>query len=111
MLQHMYSEDAVPKRAVERSFASKTLMQGFQIYPNPVSDNQTRVSFLLNDESAFQIDIYDILGRSLKTQLCGFMSKGYQEVSVDVTGFRSGQYILRVRTGYSTSAERFCVVR
>ncbi len=50
----------------------------FDAYPNPFNTG-THISFVLRNSSAVNIEVYDVLGRKVKTVFSGTLPSGYQE--------------------------------
>lgn len=72
----------------------------FNNYPNPFN-SQTHVSFVLKNGANVSIDVYDVLGRKVRTIFNGSLSSGYQEfvwngVSNSGQDVSSGAYFIRV---------------
>ena len=61
------------KKVTKLSFTGENcLMQNF---PNPFNE-QTHISFIIGNDGYFELKIYDITGKLVKTLSSGFMSKG-----------------------------------
>lgn len=77
----------------------------FNNFPNPFN-SQTRIGVALKASSAVTIDVFDVLGRKVKSIPAGKMSAGYHEfvwngrndAGRDVS---SGVYLLRMAVGGS----------
>ncbi|MCL4510678.1 MAG: S8 family serine peptidase [Bacteroidetes bacterium] len=72
----------------------------FNNYPNPFN-SQTYISFVLKDNSNVEIDVYDVLGRKVKTIFSGNLSSGFQEFgwsgsSSNGEKVASGVYFIRI---------------
>ena len=76
-------------------------IEGLTIYPNPVTNNKVFITSTLNDIK--QIDIYDVLGKKVMSEM--LIGK-----ELNVSELSSGVYILKIRENKS-SATRKLVVR
>ena len=77
----------------------------FSNYPNPFN-SETRISFALRTGVNVSINIYDILGRKVRTIFNGGLSAGYQEFAWDGRAdnghdVSSGAYLVRIDAGGS----------
>lgn len=78
----------------------KKLVDGFQISPNPTS-SMLNIILPSNINSA-TIDIFDVLGKKVYAQKLNILSK-----PIDVTGWNSGVYLVKVSNEASTQTKRF----
>ena len=76
-------------------------IEGLTIYPNPVTNNKVFITSTLNDNK--QIDIYDVLGKKV-------MSEVLIGKELTVSELNAGVYILKIREN-KLSATRKLVVR
>jgi uncharacterized lipoprotein YddW (UPF0748 family) len=70
----------------------------YQNYPNPFNP-ATTISFDLDRSGMVNLEIYDILGRKIKSLISGEMSAGRHSVQFDASDLSSGQYIYRIISG------------
>lgn len=81
---------------------SKTEIEGFATYPNPVTNNQFTITSLSTD--AKQVSIYNVIGkRVLATDFSGTKS------IIDVSSISSGLYILKVTEGNKTATSKLVI--
>ena len=78
------------------------------MYPNPVSGNAT-ISFNVNDNTTVGYQVYDLMGRMVKTEVLGSYSNGKYEINVNMSDLSAGSYILRLNQGNSSSYTKFVV--
>ncbi len=84
---------------VTPDFAANRIGENFQhvgVYPNPATD-VLNVELELDKVSVVSLDLTDLAGRLVMSQEAGTIQKG--ELSLDVSGVKSGVYILSVRAG------------
>jgi hypothetical protein len=79
-------------------------------YPNPAR-GQATLEFAIPERRAVQIAFYDVLGRWVATVVDGKKVAGRHEVEVDLSGFSSGTYFLRMRSGDFAATRRLTVVK
>jgi len=77
----------------------------FTNYPNPFN-SQTHVGVVLKNDSHVSVDIFDIIGREIKTVFDGELASGYKDFTWDGRGnggqdVSSGVYLVRVDVGGS----------
>lgn len=65
------------------------------VFLNPATDNATFV-FNLTESSEVNIELYNILGRKVKTVLTESLNAGDHNESVDLTDLSVGQYFARI---------------
>lgn len=80
----------------------------FQNYPNPFNLS-TVISYQLSVVSSVTLDVYDVLGRRLRTLVDEEKPAGMYTVQFDASGLTSGVYYYRLGTG-SFSHTRILVV-
>ncbi len=66
-----------------------------QNYPNPFNP-VTNIIFKLNNPGIVRLNVYDILGREIKTLLNEYTSAGNYSVTFDASGLASGIYFYRI---------------
>lgn len=82
------------------------------IHPNPTSYSATlTIGAFLSAADVVQIDITDVLGRSVKRVERVASSGSSQTLPVDVSALPSGTYILHVRTNGYSASKPFVVIR
>lgn len=70
----------------------------FQVYPNPVI-NSVNLSFNLEGSAeGTSISIYDLCGRDILTQELSGQSSGQYMVSIDMSGYPQGTYLIRLKS-------------
>ena len=70
----------------------------YQNYPNPFNPSTT-ISFDLEKSGKVSLDVYDILGRKVRTLLSDDLQAGRHRVIFDASELASGQYIYRLVSG------------
>ncbi|GAB4376822.1 MAG: hypothetical protein Kow0075_04410 [Salibacteraceae bacterium] len=87
---------------------SANAIAGIKVYPNPVRDFAN-----MQIESAFtgkaEIQIFDINGTLVRTKT-ERLNRGTNQVSLNVTGLRSGNYIVAIDAGGQRSVSRFIIL-
>ncbi|MEL7170327.1 MAG: T9SS type A sorting domain-containing protein, partial [Bacteroidota bacterium] len=81
-------------------------------YPNPAS-GQTRFDFYLEDarETTARVEVYDVLGRRVRTLVDSPLRPGAHSVVLDTHGLAAGTYVVRLRHGAQQATQRFVVTR
>ena len=81
-----------------------------QNYPNPFNP-QTAIAFGLPEKSTVALDIFDLLGRKIKTIEEGYFNVGNYAVHYDRSDLASGVYFVRLKAGYGQVVKKVVVVR
>jgi hypothetical protein len=79
-------------------------------YPNPFNA-QTVISYSLLEASNVTIDIFDIVGRKMKTMAEGVMPAGEHSVIWDASGQASGIYFYRIKAGDRVEIKRMALLK
>lgn len=79
-------------------------------FPNPFREQAT-IRYELPRDTEAQIDIYDALGRRVKTLLSGRHEAGRGELTFRPQGLSSGTYFLRLQTREASLTQRIAVVQ
>ena len=66
-----------------------------KIYPNPFNPN-TKISYELNDDSYVIVEVFDVLGRKIKTLVDCKKEAGFYSVIFDASHLKSGIYFARL---------------
>jgi len=69
-----------------------------QNYPNPFNP-ATTISYQIPENMHVSLEIYDLLGRRVALLADGIKPAGFHQVEFDASGYASGVYIYRLRTG------------
>lgn len=78
-------------------------VSSFAIYPNPAQNDLTIYSTQLNE---YSIEIFDLLGRVLSSELSNEKSK-----TINLNSFSSGLYMVKIKTGHSTETKKLSIVK
>jgi len=81
-----------------------------QNYPNPFNA-QTTVNYILHVTARVRIDVYDLLGRQVRTLLDEFRQAGTHSIIFDASGLSSGVYFYRLRTGETIETKRMLLLK
>ena len=81
-----------------------------QNYPNP-AQQQTTISFSLDEAGAVSIEVFDTLGRLVAVPLDQELQPGTHETTLDVGSLASGTYVYRLRTADQSLHRRMTVSR
>ena len=69
-----------------------------QNYPNPVNGN-TRFELNLNANSDVTVELYNVLGKLVKTETFTSLNAGTNVINLDLAGFNAGLYTYSVTVG------------
>jgi hypothetical protein len=80
-----------------------------QNYPNPFN-GATTIRFQLNIAMVVRLEIYDVLGRKVKTLVEGNMSAGEHSIQVNDQSLSSGVYFYRLHAGSTFQTKKLLVL-
>lgn len=87
--------------------ASFTLNQN---YPNPFNPS-TKIEFDVTSAGAATLEVFDILGRKVRTLIDGNVSVGTQTVTFNAGGLPSGLYIYRLSAGENVQTRKMLLLK
>lgn len=87
-----------------------TLMNSFNIYPNP-SQNVANMELTLTENLPLDITVYDITGKAVINKNYGEMIKGDHKLPINVSALSNGFYIMKVQVGEEVLSQKISVNR
>ena len=81
-----------------------------QNYPNPFNPTTT-INYSLPKSQNVKIEIYDMLGRKVKTLVDGYTEAGYHSVYFNASGLSSGIYIYRIIAGNFIQTKKMLLLK
>ena len=81
-----------------------------QNYPNPAA-NRTTLEFSIPAEAVTSINLYNSLGKQVKTVLNENLREGSYRLDLDVSDLKSGMYVCRMRYGKQQLSIKMLVVK
>ncbi len=79
-------------------------------YPNPFNP-VTTIRFAITDEDRVNLEVYDVLGRKVKTLFDEQKQAGWHTVEFDGSGMSSGTYIYRLNVGNEVKTGKMMLVK
>lgn len=73
-------------------------LNALHVFPNPVGD-ELNISFSLSQNTELSIGLFDVLGRQVATVADGDFIMGENKLSVDMDGYATGVYLVRITSG------------
>ncbi len=80
----------------------------FNVYPNPTTD-VANIEFQLNQPQDVEIQIMDVVGKLVSSEMHSGLASGEQRLSIDVGTFPQGMYLIRMVAGNSELTRRLMV--
>jgi hypothetical protein len=80
------------------------------IYPNPAND-KLNIAFDINSSSNIQIEVMDVMGRTVMNVMNEKMEAGKHNIPVNTEALTNGIYQVRVSSDNGNFVEKFSVVR
>ena len=82
----------------------------YQNYPNPFN-SQTEIDFTILNREMVVIEVYDILGRRVKTLMSKVLEPGKHRISFDASGLTSGVYYYSMITKSQRTTKKMLLLR
>lgn len=79
------------------------------LFPNPVKDKKTVVSYTLKNNEEVSLDIYNTMGKIVKSLLKAEQTAGKHEQTIDLTTLSAGTYFIKLHTGNKTDVLKFVI--
>ncbi len=79
-----------------------------RIYPNPAS-SMASVAFGVKNNSTVKINVYNLIGQSVKSMDFGKVNAGTYEFPIEVSSLKPGVYMVSVTAGTSTQTQKLVV--
>lgn len=83
---------------------SFTAFKDLKLYPNP-AENQFSLNFGALDERIIEVEVYNTLGKKVKT----FDRKAELNMSFDISEFNSGLYFVKISQGNSSITKKLVI--
>jgi len=84
------------------------LVRDFNIYPNPF-ENQTNVEFNLMKAADINVQMFDMVGKLLKSEWHKNMSEGNHVLSLDAGGLATGVYTVKLKVEGAELTKRIVI--
>lgn len=86
-------------------------IENFQLalFPNPITDKKTLVTYNLKSNEEITIEVYNSLGAKVKSVLQEHQSIGKHEQQIDLSSLTSGVYFIKLRNGDKTDIIKFVI--
>ncbi|MBN1999346.1 right-handed parallel beta-helix repeat-containing protein [candidate division KSB1 bacterium] len=82
----------------------------YQNYPNPFNP-VTTIEFYTKEHTRVTLELYNVLGRKVKTLIDGSYPRGLHQVHVEAGQFASGVYFYKIRMGDFTDMKKMLFVK
>lgn len=97
-------DTAIEDEVLPAAFALK------QNYPNPFNPS-TKIEFDVTSAGVATLDVFDVLGRKVRTLVDGQMTVGTQSVTFDAGTLPSGVYIYRLSAGDNVQTRKMLLMK
>jgi hypothetical protein len=98
----------MPSGASMEVYASPFLKE-FNVYPNPTSGNLTLSMETFGETQSLQLKVYSLIGQEMYTETLTPFS-GTKQVSLDLSRFPKGIYMVEVSNGEKSRMKRVSVI-
>jgi hypothetical protein len=98
----------LPSAASDEVYAT-TFLKEFSVYPNPTSGALTLTMETFGETQTLQLKVYSLIGQEMYSEALSPFS-GYKQVSLDLSKFPKGIYMVEVTNGEKTRLKRVSVI-
>jgi hypothetical protein len=98
----------LPSVAVEEVYAP-TFLKEFSVYPNPTSGALTLTMETFGETQTLQLKVYSLIGQEMYSEAISPFS-GYKQISLDLSKFPKGIYMVEVSNGEKIRLKRVSVI-
>lgn len=81
-----------------------------QNYPNPFN-NRTTIPFAIAETSEVHIELFDVMGRKVKTLVSDSVEEGFHEVQFNAGALASGVYLYRMKAGTEEFVRKLTLIK
>ena len=92
---------------IDHTGLSNKVISGMKMYPNPASD-LVNVTFSSEESANAVLSVMNLMGQTVYTENVD-IHEGYNMVKVPVNNFRSGVYMVNLKTNKGTSTQKLIV--
>lgn len=79
-------------------------------YPNPFNPS-TKISYILSNPGLVSIEVFDVLGRVVRTLVNEFKYQGSYTIEFDASSLSSGIYFYRFKTGNTNTVKKMMLIK
>lgn len=105
-----YDSDGTVSVPEETIFPTGDVLRIFPNYPNPFN-SQTIISYRLGASGSVTLDLYDILGRKVKTTAEGRREPGDHRIVITANDLASGVYLFIINSGTTSLGGKIVLIR
>ena len=96
---------------INEGYSSKELsFKLHQNYPNPFN-SQTMIEFTIPNREMARVEVYDVLGRRVKTFMNKILDPGRYSISFDASGLTSGMYYYSMITASQRTTKKMLIIQ
>ncbi len=81
-----------------------------QNFPNPFNPS-TNIQFALPEDSQVKLQVFDLLGRRVRTLISKSMKAGYHEIVFDASDLATGVYLYRIQAGNFLETKKMLLIK
>lgn len=81
----------------------------FNIAPNPISNNEIKLSYFSKENSNFSIEIYDLMSKKILSNTFSNNESGFNSNLIQVQNLKSGIYLCKIYNELGSKTLRFIV--
>jgi hypothetical protein len=98
----------VPASVTDAEYANPFLKE-FSVYPNPTSGSLTLTMETFGETQALQLKVYSLIGQEMYSEALSPFN-GVKQVSLDLSKFPKGIYMVEVSSGDKSRIKRVSVI-
>ena len=100
MCVYSQERDSIQDASKDSSVNKSTEIEGFRMYPNPITGGILNI--LTKDNGIKRVQIYDILGKRV-------FARNLRDRQIDLSSLKSGVYILKVTENTRTTTRKLVI--
>lgn len=102
-----------PGKLTTDNFMLKTVPLEYRLlqnYPNPFNPS-TRISYSIARDGLVKIDVFNVLGESVKELVNEYKSKGIYEIEFNASELPSGIYFYKIQTAFYSNSRKMVLIK
>jgi hypothetical protein len=95
--------------SVTMEVVNNTLLKEFSVYPNPTTGSLTLTMETFGETQTLQLKVISLIGQEVYSETLSPFS-GYKQISLDLSKFPKGFYLVEVSNGEKSRLKRISVI-
>ncbi len=96
--------------AVPPAGARPVALGPLECWPNPFNPT-THISFTLNQAGPVRVELFDLLGKRVRTVMEGALPAGFHALQLDAQGLAAGMYLVRLEANGESRTQKLMFIK